>query len=68
MRTEFGAEDTKIIIDKKQIRVWKIAIDRVESTSRNNKDIKGELKVYKEWHDKKTKERGGYFYKNPDVY
>ena len=58
LRNEFGAESTKITIDKKELRVWKIAIDRIENHVRNNKDTKGALKVREQMWDKREQKYG----------
>ena len=58
LREEFGAEPTKITIDKKELRVWKIPVANVEGHLRNNKDVTGQMKKAVERLDKREEETG----------
>ena len=58
MRTEFGAEPTKITIDKKELRVWKFPQENLERSKHNNTDEKG-LLVGHEKYKKQVEERTG---------
>ena len=52
LREEFGCEPTKITIDKKELRVWKVPIANVDGHIRNNKDMDGFSKKAMERLDK----------------
>jgi hypothetical protein len=41
LREEFGAVPTKITIDKKELRVWKVPAENIDGHIRNNKDMDG---------------------------
>jgi len=58
LREEFGCEPTKITIDKKELRVWKVPITNIENHFRNNVDVEGMLKKNSERLDKIEKETG----------
>jgi len=58
LREEFGAEPTKITIDKKELRVWKLPVANVDGHIRNNKDMDGFSKKAMERLDKKEEESG----------
>ena len=58
LRTEFGAEPTKITIDKKELRVWKFPQENLERSKHNNTDEKG-LLVGHEKYKKQVEERTG---------
>ena len=68
LRTEFGAEPTKITIDKKELRVWKFPKENLDRSEHNNCDPKG----FGVGHEKMMKQReeknGGYRYKTGDHY
>lgn len=61
LREEFGCEPTKITIDKREMRVWKVPAFNIEGHIRNNKDVEGQLKKNNERLDKIEKETGHRF-------
>ena len=65
LREEFGCEPTKITIDKKELRVWKVPAENIEGHVRNNKDEDGANKKILERLDNKEKENG--FRYKPDI-
>jgi len=58
LREEFGCEPTKITIDKKELRVWKVPTTNIQNHFRNNVDVEGMLKKNNERLDKIEKETG----------
>ena len=58
LREEFGAEPTKITIDKKELRVWKVPVANVEGHIRNNKDVESLTNKAVERLDKREEETG----------
>jgi len=67
-RTEFGAENTKITIQKKEIRCWKIPQENVDGAKANNSDPKLMVEAFKEFKDKKEKRLGHSMYGKKDNY
>tara|TARA_R100000008_G_C3477663_1_gene112203 strand:- start:57 stop:626 length:570 start_codon:yes stop_codon:yes gene_type:complete len=58
LREEFGCEPTKITIDKKELRVWKVPCSNVDNHIRNNLDLEGQNKKILVRLDEKEKETG----------
>jgi len=58
LREEFGCEPTKITIDKKELRVWKVPTTNIQNHFRNNIDVEGMLKKNNERLNKIEKETG----------
>ena len=61
LREQFEACPTKVAVDKKELRVWKVAKDVIDKHELNNLDVKGSLK--------KIKQRlAATSYKNPEPF
>ena len=68
LRTEFGAEPTKITIDKKELRVWKFPKENLDRSEHNNCDPKGFGVGHEKMMKQREEENGGYRYKTGDHY
>ena len=58
LREEFGCVPTKITIDKRELRAWKVPCVNIEEHTRHNTDVEGQLKKNNERLDKIEKETG----------
>ena len=67
-RTEFDAENTKITIQKKEIRCWKIAREVVDGSRAKNSDPGKLVDAYHEYRDKKEKRLGHSIFGKKDNY
>ena len=67
-RTEFKAESTKITLQKKEIRCWKVHFENVDGAKANNSDPKLMVEAFKEFKDKKEKRLGHSMYGKKDNY
>ena len=67
-RTEFDAENTKITIQKKEIRCWKIAREVVDGSRAKNSDPGKLVDAYHEYRDKKEKRLGHSMWGKKDNY
>ena len=68
IRNEFGAEPTKVTVDKKEIRVWKFPIENLNRAKTNNIDPDGFTKGWKEHIDQKEKRLGRSIYGKSENY
>jgi len=65
---EFKAESTKITLQKKEIRCWKVHFENVDGAKANNSDPKLMVEAFKEFKDKKEKRLGHSMYGKKDNY
>jgi len=67
-RTEFKAEPTKLTIQKREIRCWKIHVENIEGIRSDNTETKLLEEAYKEWKHNKEKRLGHSIYGKKDNY
>ena len=61
LREQFEAQPTKISVDQKELRVWKVSKDVIDKHELNNTDVKGAVKKIKKRLEAKS-------YKDPEPF
>ena len=68
LRTEFNAEQTKVTIDKKEIRCWKIPEDMVDGSRFTNNDTEAFANGWRKFKKEKEEALGHSIYGKKDNY